>query len=526
MRQKRGPREAGEEGTPSEAKASEGTPSEAKASAERGLDGAEGIRSEGVPPITVLSWNVYLRSVAAEKLLQNDRKEQRVQEVARVASGAGADVICFQEACSTLNFRVHRLQSLLRKRGYAYSLLPRIGGAPSRVVDDGLCIFSKLPMRELQHGRFRSARGPDGFMAKGYRVAEIGNRQGTSSEVAGLKGRMSAERDARRGDGVPSGGDDRVGVGEEATSAAKKLDEAPSAAKELDEAPNAAKELVRGRSFRPAFRLVNTHLQSTYCLEPRREDTAVRRRQLEQMVRETRGLLGPDTILAGDLNVNAWSNRQVSASRAPSPRIASASRPRSKSPAAQIEYRDGRGDTRGEYSTTLRRILGSWSSERGREAEAIRSEGARWSSERGREAEAIRSEGASAAKELVGAPSAAKELSRDAKDGLRKDAKRSEGGSTSSGLGLSDAFADQTPPPRTQTCAYGSDTPHERHTCFYPPAPEDIVVPRTLDYIWHGPAWKVVAKRVVEANGASDHHALLVRLGAARFNPPSSAPRV
>lgn len=304
--------------------------------------------------VSVLSWNVYLRCAAAERWHGNDHKERRVPDIARIAADTRADVLCFQEACSALNFRVHRLRRLLARRGYRYSLVPHISphAAPAQVVDDGLCIFSRLPLRPLRRGRFRAARGPDALMAKGYLVAEVGLE-------AGEPGR--------------------------------------------------------------ALRVANLHLQSSYRLEPTRQDVATRRAQLAQLLREA----GPHVraentscVLAGDLNVNAWANR------------------RTAPPAGGIASTDGRREPEGEYAKTLSTMLAG-------------------------------------------------------------------------GLGFRDAHARQSPPPRTQTCAYGASSPHERHTCFYPPRPGDVVAPRTLDYLWHSPDLAAGGCGVVRARGASDHHALV-----------------
>ena len=81
------------------------------------------------------------------------------------------------------------------------------------------------------------------------------------------------------------------------------------------------------------------------------------------------------------------------------------------------------------------------------------------------------------------------------------------------GRGFEDAHGALPLPPQTQTCAYDATTPHERHTCFYPAQPGDVVAPRTLDYIWHSRGnLSVKSADLVRSSGASDHHALRASL--------------
>jgi hypothetical protein len=275
-------------------------------------------------------------------------------------------------------------------------------------VDDGLCIFSRLPMRQLARRRFRKAHGPDAFMAKGYVVAEVGEK-----------------REGSRARGAAS-------EGSRARGAASEESRARGAASEESMARGAAIGL--GGEPSP-LRVANLHMQSTYRLEPTRRDRATRRDQLEQMLRETAAASATPTILAGDFNINAWRYREADGPRS----------------GREIGAEDGRRDGALEYAATMATLLGE--------------------------------------------------------------------------RGFRDAHAKVSPPPRTQTCAYDATSPHEKHTCFYPAEPGDVTAPRTLDYIWHDAkrlrgaakeverapsgAKEVQQPRVVPAQGASDHHALL-----------------
>lgn len=124
--------------------------------------------------IKVMSWNVFLRSVASQKFMDNDFKEERVVPIVGLVSESGADVVCLQEASSTLNYRVHRLIKAARRKGYRYCVCP---AAPPiicrKMVDSGLLILSKLPIESADTVPLPSGLGDDALMHKAVQRAVI-----------------------------------------------------------------------------------------------------------------------------------------------------------------------------------------------------------------------------------------------------------------------------------------------------------------------------------------------------------------
>lgn len=130
-------------------------------------NGGEGTSDAG--PLRILSWNVYLRSVASERITENDRKEVRAERLADpdLSPLRDADVVCLQEMCATANYRVHRLLDAAGAMGYSHAVLPaRPPLLSPALVDSGLVILSRRPMRDLRSSVLRGGIGPDRFMAK------------------------------------------------------------------------------------------------------------------------------------------------------------------------------------------------------------------------------------------------------------------------------------------------------------------------------------------------------------------------
>lgn len=124
--------------------------------------------------LTVLSWNVFLRSVASQKFMDNDFKEERVGPIVRAVCDSGADVVCLQEASSTLNYRVHRLIKAARRKGYPYSVCPAPPPVVCRkMVDSGLLILSKLPIESADTIALPSGLGDDALMHKAVQQAVV-----------------------------------------------------------------------------------------------------------------------------------------------------------------------------------------------------------------------------------------------------------------------------------------------------------------------------------------------------------------
>lgn len=124
--------------------------------------------------IKVLSWNVFLRSVASQRLGQNDYKEERVGHIADAIRGC--DVVCLQEACSTANFRVHRLLKLARANGFRYFVTPASPPIFSRsLIDSGLLLLSRIPISTHGSAGLPVGIGDDAIMHKALQRATIGD---------------------------------------------------------------------------------------------------------------------------------------------------------------------------------------------------------------------------------------------------------------------------------------------------------------------------------------------------------------
>lgn len=124
-------------------------------------------------PIKVLSWNVFLRSVVSQRLGDNDFKEQRVRPI--VDAFSDCDVVCLQEACSTANFRVHRLIKLARAKGFHYHVVPKSPPIFSRsLIDSGLLLLSKIPITAHDSVGLPVGIGDDAIMHKALQHAKVG----------------------------------------------------------------------------------------------------------------------------------------------------------------------------------------------------------------------------------------------------------------------------------------------------------------------------------------------------------------
>jgi endonuclease/exonuclease/phosphatase family metal-dependent hydrolase len=130
----------------------------------------------GAPSLRVASWNVFLRVVAADRLLENDAKEARVEQIARKVTSTGADVVCLQECNATFNFRVHRLLERLRETGgYAYCAVPQRPRllSPFAWIDSGLVTASRLPIERTVAKELPRGSSVDQLMAKGAQASVI-----------------------------------------------------------------------------------------------------------------------------------------------------------------------------------------------------------------------------------------------------------------------------------------------------------------------------------------------------------------
>jgi endonuclease/exonuclease/phosphatase family metal-dependent hydrolase len=136
-------------------------------------------RDEGpltVPPrgrspsgLRVASWNVFLRVLVADRLLENDAKEDRVEPIARRVAASGADVVCLQECNATFNFRVHRMLERLREGGFVSAAVPQRPRllSPFAWIDSGLVTASRLPMESVAAIELPRGASVDRLMAKG-----------------------------------------------------------------------------------------------------------------------------------------------------------------------------------------------------------------------------------------------------------------------------------------------------------------------------------------------------------------------
>lgn len=122
--------------------------------------------------VSVVSWNVFLLSVACHDFTSRDFKNQRAQHV--VGSVKAYDVVCLQEAFSTLNHRVHGIVKQAERFGYKYYVGTRSPGVFSMaLVDDGLLTFSKYPIVTTEALTFSRSLFPDRWASKGAHYARI-----------------------------------------------------------------------------------------------------------------------------------------------------------------------------------------------------------------------------------------------------------------------------------------------------------------------------------------------------------------
>jgi len=149
------------------------------------LSTGEGARDEdGRPPLRVLSWNVYLRSVASERITENDAKEARAKRLADpvVSPLLNQDIVCMQEFCATANYRVHRMMDAARAMGFTHAVCPAAPPLLSpAIVDSGLVILSRRPLSDLRSDVLQRGTGPDRFMAKRVDSVRVGSPAGSGS---------------------------------------------------------------------------------------------------------------------------------------------------------------------------------------------------------------------------------------------------------------------------------------------------------------------------------------------------------
>jgi endonuclease/exonuclease/phosphatase family metal-dependent hydrolase len=128
-----------------------------------GEEGASRLRS-------IMTWNVFLRAVASERIGDNDAKDVRARRLADPAKSPlkKHDVVCLQEFVASGNFRVHQLVDSARAMGFSHAVTPSSPPILSpALADSGLVVLSRVPISRLKHTRLRGAIGPDRFMAKG-----------------------------------------------------------------------------------------------------------------------------------------------------------------------------------------------------------------------------------------------------------------------------------------------------------------------------------------------------------------------
>jgi len=133
-------------------------------------------------PVRVLSWNVYLRSVAREEILDDDAKNLRAARLAdpRLSPLRDADLVCMQEFVATANYRLHRLLDAAPAMGFRAAVTPSAPRLLSpAIADSGLVVLSKLPGPVAVRGReLRGAVGPDRLMAKAVDAITLGTGPG------------------------------------------------------------------------------------------------------------------------------------------------------------------------------------------------------------------------------------------------------------------------------------------------------------------------------------------------------------
>lgn len=128
--------------------------------------------TRGPVTVSVVSWNVFLLSVACHDYTSRDCKNQRAQHV--VSSVKTYDVVCLQEAFSTLNRRVHCIVKQAERLGYKYHVGTKSPGLLSMaLLDDGLLTLSKHPIVTADTLTFSRSRFPDRWASKGAHYARI-----------------------------------------------------------------------------------------------------------------------------------------------------------------------------------------------------------------------------------------------------------------------------------------------------------------------------------------------------------------
>jgi endonuclease/exonuclease/phosphatase family metal-dependent hydrolase len=128
--------------------------------------------TENPANLKVISWNVFMRTFVSQRMGDNDFKEERVKLVMDAISDA--DVVCLQEACSTANFRVHRMLKLAARHGFKYFISPSRPPIFSRsMVDSGLLFLSKVPIVAHDSQGLPTGIGDDAVMHKALQHARL-----------------------------------------------------------------------------------------------------------------------------------------------------------------------------------------------------------------------------------------------------------------------------------------------------------------------------------------------------------------
>lgn len=136
-----------------------------------------------MPSIRLLTYNMFLRPPGISDR-GGDWKSERVADFGKYASDF--DVICFQEAFSTMSTHLKALRRVCRDAGlkhYAWPTSPKtfMGGS---LVDSGLFIVSRYPLTAVAFVPFGRSAGPDALAYKGAQVVAVHVDDGGDEEKA------------------------------------------------------------------------------------------------------------------------------------------------------------------------------------------------------------------------------------------------------------------------------------------------------------------------------------------------------
>ncbi|ETV94994.1 hypothetical protein H310_11321 [Aphanomyces invadans] len=121
--------------------------------------------------VRVLNWNVFLRPPGVQES-GSDHKDVRLELIMRKV--VQFDIVLLQEMFAVGSSRLQRLLAFAKEHGLAYHAAPVYPSLWSRqVVDGGVLILSRYPIRLSKTHQFTDGCGSDALAAKGVVYAQI-----------------------------------------------------------------------------------------------------------------------------------------------------------------------------------------------------------------------------------------------------------------------------------------------------------------------------------------------------------------